>query len=209
MSSEVMAASYRDAKEHSHLHEVLLGINVTHHNLSCCAAEGEITRDTINLGDRRGRTPVTWAAEYGFADALKLFLDAGADPSQSGPSVCERSPLLTLAIANPAAQRGDEFALETIRLLVRAGADVNAKDGSGRAVVHMVAAKKSVDVLRILVEHAGARIDWRVLTPKSESVVDVARLVGASSEFVAAITEQWGKTREPLEDQFWDAVEHM
>jgi len=182
-----MDASYRDCKGLCHLHEVMLGICEHHPALSDCLAEGEITRDAIGVADRRGRTAVTWAAEFGWADALRLFLDAGADPSQPGPAVCGFQPLLTLVISSPAAQRGDGPALETIRLLIRAGADVNARDGSGRAVVHMAAAKRNIQVLRILEQLGGDGVRWCVSTPRGESVVDMARLVRASGEFIAMV----------------------
>ncbi|KPM41113.1 hypothetical protein AK830_g5413 [Neonectria ditissima] len=207
LSAEDMDDSYRDCKGLSHLHEVLLGIDKRHCSLGDCLLQGEITQDSINVADRRGRTPVTWAAEFGCADALRLFLEAGADPSQSGPAVCGFQPLLTLAISSPAAQRGDEQALETIRLLLQADADVNAKDGSGRAVIHMAAAKKNIEVLRIMDRYGGNKVDWRALTPKGESVVDIARLVGASSDFVALTKELWS-ARDEEEDLFWDATEY-
>lgn len=193
LSPEDMDSSYRDCKGLSHLHEVLLGIDKHHRALGDCLAQGEITPESINIADRRGRTPVTWAAEFGHADGMKLLLEAGADPSQSGPAVCGFQPLLTLAISSPAAQRGEKHALNTIRLLLQANADVNAKDGAGRAVVHMAAAKKNMQVLRIIEQHAGDKVDWRVLTPKGESVIDIAWLVGASSSFIALVEELWGR----------------
>ncbi|KAK7398739.1 hypothetical protein QQX98_011883 [Neonectria punicea] len=205
LSVEDLDGSYRDCKGLSHLHEVLLGIDQHHSTLSECLACGEITWESINTADRRGRTPVIWAAEFGHANALRLFLQAGADPSQCGPAVCRFQPLLTLAISSPAAQRGDVPALDSIRMLLQANADINAKDGSGRAVVHMAAAKKNILVLRIIEQHAGRKVDWRALTPKGESVVDIAQLISTPCGFLTFVQDLW--TTEGCEDVFWDAVE--
>ncbi len=72
----------------------------------------------------------------------------------------------------------------------------------------MAAAKKNIRVLRLLEQYGGDSVDWRVLTPRGESVVDVARLVGASSEFVVLL-ERIYDGREGSEDYFWDAEEYM
>ncbi len=113
LSPEDMEFSYRETKGLSHLQDVLLGIDKGGHILDDCLSQGEVTLDAMKVTDKRGRNSVTWAAEFGWADALKHFIRAGADPSQTGPAVCGFQPLLILAISSPAAQRGDRPALDT------------------------------------------------------------------------------------------------
>ena len=67
-----------------------------------------------------GSTPLMYAVLYGDADAVRILLDAGADPSVKSPSY--KGPLTPL---REAAEVGDEA---VVRLLIERGADVK-KEG--------------------------------------------------------------------------------
>jgi ankyrin repeat protein len=118
-----------------------------------------------------GTTPLLRAAKAGDAPVIKMLLDKGANPR----AVTGRGNDGVMMAANVGTREEDmtgrsktqKEAIETIRLLLAAGADVNGADNQGRTALHGAALWGLTDVVRVL--HAsGARIntmDKRGLTP--------------------------------------------
>ena len=94
----------------------------------------------VNAGNDFGKTALMYAAQYGFADSVKILLDAGADINARtnktymgemcfGDDFCmlnaERTALMY------AVQEGN---LEIARYLVEKGADINLQDSQGMTV---------------------------------------------------------------------------
>ena len=100
-----------------------------------------ITGGDVNIKDRRGATPLMYAAAVGSPEAVKLLLAAGADAKVK--NAFDVTPLIWAA-AN----------FEKVRLLVEAGADVNARSKQGMTPL-MVAASTagSIDIVRFLIAH--------------------------------------------------------
>lgn len=76
--------------------------------------------------------PLRWAIEYGLTASTELLLKFGANPNQlrfikDGGL----SPLIHIAIAGPRSAWMDDEIVETVRLLLAAGADINEKDHEG------------------------------------------------------------------------------
>jgi ankyrin repeat protein len=90
--------------------------------------------------DRLDSTPLHGAALYGSADAVRILLDAGADPNARDKS--EATPLLYAA-----------YSLEKTRLLVEKGGDVNAKAKGGYTPLWVAAGAPGNDsTVRYLIE---------------------------------------------------------
>jgi hypothetical protein len=118
-----------------------------------------------------GTTPLLRAAKAGDAPVIKMLLDKGANPR----AVTGRGNDGVMMAANVGTREEDmtgrsktqKEAIETIRLLLAAGADANGADTQGRTALHGAAMWGLTDVVRVL--HAsGARInamDKRGLTP--------------------------------------------
>ena len=94
----------------------------------------------VNAGNEFGKTALMYAAQHGFADSVKILLDAGADVNAKtdktpavrichGDDFCinnaERTALMY------AAQEGN---LDIARYLVEKGADINPQDSQGMTV---------------------------------------------------------------------------
>jgi len=90
-----------------------------------------------------GTTPLLRAAKAGDVPAIKLLLAAGALVDL--PTVNDVTPLMAAAgsgsngIDTRARYRTEELAVESARLLLDAGADINARDKSGSTALHAAA----------------------------------------------------------------------
>ena len=79
--------------------------------------------------DLRGATPLALAAEVNNLDAIKVLVDAGADPLF--PTESKTTPLMLAAgagfdVRQARSPKERAIALQTVKFLVERGADVNA-----------------------------------------------------------------------------------
>ncbi|XP_062411572.1 DNA-binding protein RFXANK [Sardina pilchardus] len=100
--------------------------NLSIHQL---AAQGDIPQVNIHLAkdgallnttDRRGYTPLMWAAAFGEIDMVKSLLEKGADPKVLAR---ERESALTLASSRGYA--------DIVTLLLKKGVDIDSYDWNG------------------------------------------------------------------------------
>jgi ankyrin repeat protein len=118
-----------------------------------------------------GTTPLLRAAKTGDAKVVTLLLEHGANPL----AVVNRGTTGILLAANVGTSESDRTgrrkteagAIETIRLLMKAGADLNAADSQGRTAAHGAALWGLTEVIRFLHENKVdlTRKDSRGLTP--------------------------------------------
>jgi ankyrin repeat protein len=111
-----------------------------------------------------GWTLLHLAAFFGHVDALRLLLERGAGTgavSLNGP----RNTPLHAGVAGPAA-------LDAARLLVAAGADVNARQNGGYTALHSAAQHGSVPLIDVLLD-GGADPD--LPTEDGRRAIDFAR----------------------------------
>ena len=178
-----------------------------------------------------GTTPLLRAAKTGDAKVVKLLLEHGANPK----ATVGRGITSILLAANVGTSESDRTgrrkteaeAIETIRLLMKAGADINAADGQGRTAAHGAALWGMTEVIRFL--HANGvdlnRKDSRGLTAlqtalgqaggfgfggragvvREETAKVIADLTGASlsdarAAATAAAPPQRGRTQDDDDD---------
>jgi len=115
----------------------------------------------VNYKDKTGRTQLHTAARSGYPETVKLFLKYTREVNARDKD--EMTPLMCCAEA------GREFIsyeqngrnmygpygkpdghIETIRVLIRAGADVNARNNKGATAADIAAEKKFADIVATL-----------------------------------------------------------
>ncbi|TIA69379.1 hypothetical protein D6C76_07864 [Aureobasidium pullulans] len=110
-----------------------------------CLQHHRLPLHYVNARDQYGRTILSYAAEMNSMEAVRLLVDAGADPNmESEAREFEGfTPLLY------AAHRGHE---DTVTVLLDSGADVNSKDRLAQNALAHASHSKSQAVARILLE---------------------------------------------------------
>lgn len=109
-----------------------------------------------------GTTPLLRAAKAGDVRAIELLLAHGADPTLTNRDGI--GPLMAAAGLGTAEQdttgryKTEAQAIESIRILLEAGLDVNAADRRGRTALHGAALQGYNEVVRYLAS-VGARLD--------------------------------------------------
>jgi ankyrin repeat protein len=124
-------------------------------------ARNKRTSITITEIELEGATPVMLAAEVNNIEAVKVLVEAGADPriaTEQGTT-----PLILASGAGTDVQRARSLeeratAVRTARYLVEHGADVNAAGQFGWTALHAAAYQGYNDVIEFLVSK-GAKID--------------------------------------------------
>ncbi len=176
-----------------------------------------------------GTTPLLRAAKTGDAKVVRLLLEHGANPL----ATVGRGVTSILLAANVGTSESDRTgrrkteagAIETIRLLMKAGAKIDAADSQGRTAAHGAALWGLTEVIRFLHENGVdlTRKDSRGLTPlqtalgqaggfgfggragvvREETARVIAELTGASladaraRAAAAAAAPQSGRTQDP------------
>ena len=119
-----------------------------------------------NVRDSTGNTPLSWAAAFGNAEAVKLFLAASAEVNTKNKDGV--TPL------HGAAWSGHT---DVVKLLLAATADINARDNAGRTALDFcrtnerVPPEKKKSVEELLLEHGattGTELDAETPKPAEE-----------------------------------------
>jgi len=120
----------------------------------------------VNAPDDYGTTPLHYAAQDGYADVVKLLIEAGASLDTRAE---DGSTALLLAMGN---ERGD---LEPAKLLLQAGADPNIPNRYGRTPLFWVVTNGQAELVRLLLQ-AGA--DVHATTDAGNPPVQIAAFAG-------------------------------
>lgn len=104
----------------------------------------------INAMDKYGYTALSWAWGKHHLTIVRLLLTRGASANVPPVAYGEGPPKGKGTLLHRAVSTGEDEAL--IKLLIDNGADVNAKDGSGRTPLHMAVDRGRLATVKLLVE---------------------------------------------------------
>jgi len=143
-----------------------------------------------NRFNRLGATAFMLASKVTDVEAMRVLLDAGADPLM--PSADGTTPLMVaagLALWNPGEDGGslpgqEDEVLEAVRMLVEVGNEVNAANYRGETALHGVAFRGANDVVDYLVAQ-DADLDAR--TVDGWSPLAIARGLSYSDFYKAQV----------------------
>ena len=172
---------------------------------------------SVNAVDKMGWTPIHEAARAGRLDVIKLLLRNGArlDAGTQMVTGAHGTPLVWATealgadhevsrfLVNGAQWQSDDALqegakaggkdIESLKMLIKKGASVNAVDGLGWGPIHEAARAGRLDVIKMLVSH-GARLE----TPTAEGTTALwwARLIhGADHEVSRYLSASPAPTR--------------
>ena len=115
---------------------------------------------SLSWVDFTGQTPFLTAGLAGDLTVMKLLLKHGADPNI--PTFSGTTALMAAAgvnwVVDQTFDEGQPALLETVKLCVELGMDVNAVNSMGLTALHGAANRGSDDIIRYLVQQ-GARLD--------------------------------------------------
>lgn len=110
------------------------------------------------------------AVYFGRSDAVRLLLEAGADPNAPSANEARVRPLHSAA-----AQRDAEISLAMTRLLLEWKADPNVAQAGGWTPLHQAAAHGRSEMAELLLSHGASR---EIESDDGRTPVEMARLKG-------------------------------
>jgi ankyrin repeat protein len=124
-----------------------------------------------------GATPFVLAARTADAEYMRLLAELGADPLL--PNEDDSTPLMVaagLGTAAPGEDPGTEpEVLESVKVALALGGDLNAVDANGETVMHGAVSKHAPSVVRFLAG-AGAKIEvWNRTNKEGHTPLDITR----------------------------------
>ncbi|KAK3363743.1 ankyrin repeat-containing domain protein [Lasiosphaeria hispida] len=138
-------------------------------------------------------------------DVARTLLEYGADPRQSRPSCRGSLPMLHLVIACPVMDKAEKQMVDTVRVLLQHGADVNGLDHEGWTPLHVAASWNNAAVIRELELFANGELAWDALTADNQTAEDLALGAGFDAE-VQDLLQRRGDA-DSGDEQFFDCAE--
>lgn len=104
--------------------------------------KGSVPAGGMDAKDDGGLVPLHYAARWGHGQAIKLLLEAGADPNEVGGGGME-SPLHTAC---------DQGHAQAVKALLTGGAQENLTDVAGQTPIHYAARNGHTTIVRMLIK---------------------------------------------------------
>ena len=161
----------------------------------------------VNVQDKYGMTPLIQAASEGELEALQALIRAGANVNAVYSEEELRKTALMFAISGGWSAPSKTVRLKAVRMLIAAGADVNAKDAEGKTALMYACEYGFANIVRALLK-AGAGAEVKARTAGgwtawlyafcNQSKRTMERLVQAGAEEVIDVAAKDRLDRTPL-----------
>jgi uncharacterized protein len=125
--------------------------------------------ESIHAYSPDGFYPLGLAVFFGHRKLAEYLLDAGADVNQAATNSFKVAPI------HAAVSNGD---LETVRMILKRGAGVNARQQNGFTALHGAAGAGRIDLIELLLEYGA---DATVRSDDGKTPVDVAEERGQTA----------------------------
>lgn len=135
---------------------------------------GALIDQRAPIGNSSSRTPLQYIAKAGSPRAMHAMLDRGADPNLRDDEgwtplmACCMNDIRTLEEGGPS----DADRVETARLLVDAGADINAANGTGFTALHTVACSLHPPLIEFLLSRGADPLRRSAIGFTAQSLVE-------------------------------------
>ncbi len=137
--------------------------------------------EKITSRDENGRTLLSWAAQLGHLDVVKILITKGADINTIDNDTSFTETPLHNAV--------EEIHPDIVEVLIEKGADISVEDCDGRTAIHILANNKAVGIwnektekiLKILLRH-GAKIDTVPMAAVLGTLQDVKNMVDRGAD---------------------------
>ncbi len=112
----------------------------------------------VNVRDLNSRTPLHWACNCEFPDAVRILLEYGADANALDSD--DESPLhYAVACYDPSSR--DSASFEVVRILLAAGADINAQSKYKQTPLFVAVAttepiEDAIEMASFLIDHGAS-----------------------------------------------------
>lgn len=140
----------------------------------------------IDAFDETGSTALFLAANWGCVDIVRFLIEAGADVNRGDEDDKETPLMIAAARTNLYGNKiyiGDNGHIEVMKLLIKAGANVNAKSSFGWTALMGAANAGSIEAVKLLLKsganpkHRSADKDTALSRAKEAGYADVVKLL--------------------------------
>ena len=146
----------------------------------------QVEHRVIGVSPHAGATPFLLASMAGDVDVMRALAEGGADPRRTAAD--KTTPLMVAAgLGRYLAESRvtEERALETVKLALELGADINATNDAGNSALHGAAYIKSNALVQFLVDK-GAAIN--VTNKRGQTPLTIADTIRAGSATISSRT---------------------
>lgn len=185
-----LLSQYKRSRGFNPMHLALLALDNPERSLEERLLGVYMGETFVDQPDHYGRSPLTWAVEYRWEEAIECLLSLRASVRLPRLSIDMRRslPILHLAISGPPYTR----LVTIVKLLLYAGADTYERDDENWTALHVAASWGMVDVARLLLQESDARRLLNARTAAGETAHDLARDSGFGGEILLLLSTPYG-----------------
>jgi hypothetical protein len=185
LSTADLLTGYKRSRGFNSMHLALLRLNDSSKTLEERLTGAYMGDNLVNQVDHYGRSPLTWAVEYRWEEAIQCLLSLGGCVKLRRLAIDMRRsiPILQLAIAGPP----DANLVSIVDILLEAGADVYEQDDERWTALHVAASWGMLDVAKLLLRGTDKLRLLTIQTATGETAHDLARESGFKGQILSML----------------------